>query len=349
MSSFPVISFIVPAHNEEIFLPRTLQAIHTSARSLGLSYEIIVVNDASTDHTSDVACHNAARVLDVHHRKIAATRNSGARAARGERFVFVDADTTINPRVLSLAIRHLDKGAAGGGALCRFDRPVPLYAHLLLWWFALFMRPLGIAGGAFMFCTRHAFDAVGGFDENLYAAEDAAMSWALKRHGRFVVLWPTVRTSGRRVREKNGFQILSILVRMAFVPKLLREHSKVKKIWYESNRSPQQNHSLVTMLGTKIINAIALLLMIAVITSGIWILPWPETLLPGPIRAIRFVTGVVGLHVGLLLWPCLYFLLRLILRQKRPFEILKLALVIALCATFAWRNTGQLFQFWFAS
>lgn len=341
-----MISFIVPAHNEEAFLPRTLHAIHGSARSLGLSYEIIVVNDASTDNTADVARENGARVIDVQHRKIAATRNSGARAALGERFFFVDADTTIHSRVVALAIRHMDKGAAGGGALCLFDGPVPLYARLLLWWLALFMRPIGIAGGAFIFCTRDAFIATGGFDEKLYAAEDAAMSWALKREGRFVMLWPTVTTSGRRVREKNGIQILSILLRMAFFPKLLRERSKVKKIWYESDRVPTQSCSLITATITTFSNFVALLLMLAVITGPIWILPWPEAVTTGPIRSIRFATGIVGLHAGLLLWPCLYFLVRFFLRQKRAPELIKLAFLIALCAIFAWRNTAQLIGFW---
>jgi glycosyltransferase involved in cell wall biosynthesis len=341
-----MISFIIPAHNEEAFLPRTLQAIHESARSIGAPYEIIVVNDASTDRTSDIARQSGARVLNVNHRQIAATRNSGARAACGDRFFFIDADTTINPRALASALRHLDKGAAGGGALCRFDGVVPHYARLLLWWLGLFMRLAGISGGAFMFCTRQAFLATGGFDEKLFAAEDAAMSWALKREGRFIVLWPTVLTSGRRVREKHGLQILSILIRMAFFPKLLRRRANVKTIWYESNRHPQQSRNPISSIATSIFNTIALLLMLAMITGPIWILPWPDSFKTGPLGTIRFITGIVGLHVGLLLWPCLYFLVRIILRQKRSPERAKLALLIALCATVAWRNTAQLVQFW---
>jgi glycosyltransferase involved in cell wall biosynthesis len=43
-----MISFIVPAHNEQACLPRTLRAIHDSARVVGQPYEIIVVDDAST-------------------------------------------------------------------------------------------------------------------------------------------------------------------------------------------------------------------------------------------------------------------------------------------------------------
>jgi glycosyltransferase involved in cell wall biosynthesis len=47
-----MISFIVPAHNEEFYLPSTLKAIHKSAGKIGIPYEMIVVDDASTDATA---------------------------------------------------------------------------------------------------------------------------------------------------------------------------------------------------------------------------------------------------------------------------------------------------------
>src|SRR6202012_5387512 len=95
-SSARMISFIVPAHNEQACLGGTLRTIHESARAAGVAYEIVVANDASTDATAEVARENGARVVSVNHRQIAATRNSGARAAVGERLFFVDADTMIN-------------------------------------------------------------------------------------------------------------------------------------------------------------------------------------------------------------------------------------------------------------
>src|SRR4051812_43691613 len=115
-----MISFIVPAHNEQACLSRTLTAIHESARVVGRPFEIIVVDDASTDSTAEIARRNNARVVSVDHRQIAATRNSGGRAALGERLFFVDADTTINPRVIAGALRKMEQGVAGGGALVRF-------------------------------------------------------------------------------------------------------------------------------------------------------------------------------------------------------------------------------------
>src|SRR6185369_9111849 len=132
-----MISFIVPAHNEQAQLGRTLQAIHGAAQAVSRQYEVIVVDDASADATSEIARQNNARVVSVNHRQIAATRNSGARAAQGERLFFVDADTTIHSRALGSALRAMDNGAAGGAAPTRFDAAAPLYAHLLLWWFGL--------------------------------------------------------------------------------------------------------------------------------------------------------------------------------------------------------------------
>src|SRR4051812_747100 len=129
----PRLSFIVPAHNEQACLGRTLEAIHQAARPAGQPYEIIVVDDASTDGTAALARQHQATVLSVNHRQIAATRNAGARAAQGERLFFVDADTTPNARAVVAALRQMDQGAVGGGAPARFDATAPAYAHLLLW------------------------------------------------------------------------------------------------------------------------------------------------------------------------------------------------------------------------
>lgn len=54
-----MISFIVPAHNEQACLGRTLRAIHESACAVGQPYEIIVVGDASTDATAEILSQRA--------------------------------------------------------------------------------------------------------------------------------------------------------------------------------------------------------------------------------------------------------------------------------------------------
>ena len=80
-------SFIVPAHNEEAWVGRCVSAIHSGLESLAEPYEIIVVDDASSDATASIARQQGAQVIRVEHRQIAATRNAGARQARAYSFL----------------------------------------------------------------------------------------------------------------------------------------------------------------------------------------------------------------------------------------------------------------------
>jgi glycosyltransferase involved in cell wall biosynthesis len=341
-----MISFIVPAHNEASYIGRTLASIHEAARAVatvGTAYEIIVVDDASTDGTAEIGRQHGATVVSVRHRQIAATRNSGARAAVGERLFFVDADTAINADVLAAAMRVMDRGAAGGGARARFDGRVPLFARLLLFWLGLLMKLAEMSGGAFMFATREAFQAVGGFDERLFGAEDAAMSLALKREGRFVVLWRTVLTSGRRVRQLGGLRMLTALFRMAFFPSMLRNRSSVESIWYESNRDVEEEVS--ESLGVRATNILLLLFVVAMLPIWIFIPQW-LTPVGSPLWNVRVGMGLVGCHVSLVLWPCAFLLARTLLRQKRWVERIKLAALICVCLWFAWNGSRHVYWFW---
>jgi len=232
----PLISFIVPAYNEERLLGATLQALHAAGRAAGESYQIIVADDASTDRTASVARDHGALLVGVAHRQIAATRNSGARAASGELLIFVDADTLVNEGVVRAAVRAWRDGAAGGGAAIRFDGAVPLYARLLLPLFVRLFRATSMAAGCFMFCSRSAFTAVAGFDETFYGAEELVLSRALKRHGKFVILREAVTTSGRKLRTHSSRELLGVIVRLAVRgPRALKQR-KGMELWYAQRR-----------------------------------------------------------------------------------------------------------------
>jgi glycosyltransferase involved in cell wall biosynthesis len=145
-----MISFIIPAYNEERLLGATLDALHVAAQAVGEAYELIVVDDASTDATPLIAERLGARVVRVAHRQIAATRNSGARAALGEWLIFVDADTVVNAAVVRSAVAALRNGVAGGGAAVGFDGVLPFYAKLLLPVFVRLFRFARLAAGCFL-------------------------------------------------------------------------------------------------------------------------------------------------------------------------------------------------------
>jgi cellulose synthase/poly-beta-1,6-N-acetylglucosamine synthase-like glycosyltransferase len=230
------LSFIVPAHNEERLLGRTLEAIHVAARTLARPYEIVVVDDASTDATATIARAHQARVVPVNLRHIAAVRNAGAAAAHGDYLFFVDADTVVDALVVGAAARALDRGAVGGGARVAWDGGLPLWIRI--WEVpALFaLRVARLAAGCFFFCTRSAFRAAGGFDERVYAGEELFLSRALKRQGRFVMLREAVTTSGRKFRTYSPAEMLEMIRALGWRPwRALRERDRLA-LWYGERR-----------------------------------------------------------------------------------------------------------------
>jgi glycosyltransferase involved in cell wall biosynthesis len=232
-----VISFIVPAYNEERYLGPTLEAIHAAALASGEPYEVVVADDGSTDGTAALAEARGARVVRVHHRQISATRNSGARAAAGDILVFVDADTRVNAPLVAQALEAVRAGAAGGGAPVRLDH-APAWARAFMKLFVpCYFGMARWAAGCFLFCTRVAFEAAGGFDERYYASEEIHLSRALKRVGRFAILRGFVTSSARKLEGRTPGSIALMLVRMlAAGPAGLRRRTGETAFWYPDRR-----------------------------------------------------------------------------------------------------------------
>ncbi|MFO0913758.1 MAG: glycosyltransferase [Pirellulales bacterium] len=227
-----MISFIIPAHNEAAWIVATLKAIRSAGESVGVPYEVIVVDDASTDETARLAEQAGAAVVRVAHRQIAATRNAGARTARGDVFFFVDADTLASAEAVRAGLDALRRGAAGGGCLVRFDERLPLWARGAYAIAEPAARLFKMAGGCFLFCTRQAYEASGGFCERYFAAEEAVFVRALKRQGRFVVVKPTVVTSARKLHGFSTWQILRESWRWLFGgPEAYRQREGLE-FWY---------------------------------------------------------------------------------------------------------------------
>lgn len=231
-----MLSFVVPAYNEERYLPATLAAIHASARELGIDYEIVVADDGSTDATARIAQEAGARVVPVAHRQISKTRNSGARHARGDRLVFVDADTQVNAPLLKAAIAALDRGAVGGGGRPGFAPEAPPWAHRLIRNVVGFMALFRWSAGCFVFARRDAFEAAGGFDERHFAGEEIMLSSAMKRQGEFVILREGLVTSPRKLMARGPWETAWLVIRL-----LLRGMGGVRKrdhvhFWYDGKR-----------------------------------------------------------------------------------------------------------------
>lgn len=181
-------------------LGETLRILRASAEAVAEPFEIIVANDASTDRTTEIARSVGAHVVAIERRQIAAARNAGAKAARGDILVFVDADTHVAKETLQQALEALRAGAVGGGAPFDFEVHAPYWGHLARDITVGVMRLMSYAAGCFIFVKRDAFDAVGGFDERYYALEELVLSRALHQRGKFVLVERPVLTSGRKTR-----------------------------------------------------------------------------------------------------------------------------------------------------
>lgn len=231
-----MLSFIIPAYNEECYLAATLAALRDATSTLAIAHEVLVVDDGSTDATAGIAAMHGAQVLRVEHRHIAAARNAGAQHAQGSILIFIDADTMVDAAVLGAALNAISAGAVGGGATVQLDGNPVWHERWAAATFTWLLRQWKIAPGCFIFCTRTAFDAVGGFDETYFAAEDIIVSRALSKHGRFVILREPVTTSDRKLRTFRLWDHFGLLLRMAVYGRKVLHSRKDLKLWYEDRR-----------------------------------------------------------------------------------------------------------------
>ncbi len=178
-------SVIIPAYNEEKWLPRTLAALNTAMQETDMTGEVIVTDNNSADMTGRIAREYRARVVFEPVNQIARARNAGAKAAKGNYLIFLDADTLVTPSILKAALNRLESGTCcGGGIRVDFGTVSPRFVQSLVDLWNMISLKFGLAAGSFVFCLREAFEAVRGFDERVYASEEIGFSLKIRRWGR---------------------------------------------------------------------------------------------------------------------------------------------------------------------
>jgi glycosyltransferase involved in cell wall biosynthesis len=176
-------SVMVPAHNEQLLLPRGLAAIGAAAERVRGSVDVIVVANRCTDSTIELARAASAMVVENDARNISKVRNAGAAVATGDALVMIDADSIMSPLALSEVQRLLETGRfVGGGTSFRPERSsLGILATLTI---ARALTTIAGLSGAMFWCLRSDFEAIGGFDEQVRVAEDLDFARRLRAHGR---------------------------------------------------------------------------------------------------------------------------------------------------------------------
>ena len=209
----PFISVVIPAYNEETYLLSCLESI--KRQDYAAEYEVIVVDNASTDSTAKIAQDWGAKVVYESRRSPACARQKGAEVARGKIIAFIDADTrapahwlsTIVWRFLCDAKTVVISGPYAYSDSCKVSR-IMSYASSFINIITdhLFRKVLG-KGGALWGCNfavrRSAFWQIGGFDTSIrFYGEEYELSLRLRKAGEAAIIPRLfVLTSARRLKR----------------------------------------------------------------------------------------------------------------------------------------------------
>jgi hypothetical protein len=240
------LSLVIPAYNEERFLPRLLDSVDAAAQRYAhgaAAVQVIVADNASTDRTAELARARGCTIAPVAKRSIAAARNAGFAAARGEIVAFVDADMQIHPGTFDAIDSSLASDRIVGGATgCTLER----WSLGLAVTYALFVPMVWLTrfDTGVVFCRRRDFEATGGYDESLRFAEDVGFLFALRRVGRTQGKRLTrlrhvkAVASTRKFDEYGDWHYLTTIPRLAVGlvvrrPAVLEE---IERYWYEPRR-----------------------------------------------------------------------------------------------------------------
>ena len=223
-----IYSVIIPAFNEEAFLPRTLSYLQESMRKIEEKGEIIVIDNNSSDRTAAIAGDYGALLVFEEVNQISRARNAGARIAKGEYLIFLDADTLLDHSLIRSALDALIKeNCCGGGARVELDGDLQGLAEFALDCWNWISRNMLLAAGCFIFCRREGFEAVGGFSEKVYASEEIWFSRSLRSWGRKIDLEfriidePGVISSKRKLDWYSQKQLVFLTVSLILFPPLI--------------------------------------------------------------------------------------------------------------------------------
>jgi len=182
------ISVVIPAFNEESYIGPTLDSVESAAAFLrnrdGRDIEVIVVDNGSTDRTAEIARSRGVVLVEEARRNVAFARNAGARAARGQLLVFVDADTHWPESLLSRIAEVMSDGRCIGGAVDTDYRSGRFAVRAYVRFWRVLGKIFRMAQGATQFYQAGVFSSLRGYNEAIFMGEDVDLYWRLRKAAR---------------------------------------------------------------------------------------------------------------------------------------------------------------------
>ncbi|HKO43470.1 MAG TPA: glycosyltransferase [Pyrinomonadaceae bacterium] len=232
------LSVIIPAYNEELYVPETLTRVTRALAVAGQPSEIVVVDNASHDRTRAISESFGARVVPEKEHNISRVRNTGAANAKGDVLIFIDADTLVPESLFQrIAGAIQDEKCFGGAVAVNWGESERTWMKLYLLGGKFWTTVFNMKQGAAQFCRRAVFEQLRGYDQTIYMGEDVEFYWRLskftKQNGgtlKFIEDLP-VTTSARRFDKMNLWKTF-LLTNPMFIPFAWRK-KKWWKDWYE--------------------------------------------------------------------------------------------------------------------
>ncbi|MCA9302237.1 carotenoid biosynthesis protein [Candidatus Nomurabacteria bacterium] len=239
-----MISFIIPAYNEEEYLPHCINSIRETCANIEEPYEIIVVNNCSTDKTAQIALSLNCKVFFQAERGIAKTRNLGAKNALGDKIIFIDADSILNIKILQTSLSKLKQEKVCVSSITSFAE-YPGALTRLVWFYNLLSRIFSLGVGQYIAIKKEAFEKVNGFDDNYYAFEEIDLLRRLKKqYGRqsVEVLWIPVESSNRKFTKESNNDILKFITQLiaAINGRPVGKNKSELSFWYKDESNEQK-------------------------------------------------------------------------------------------------------------
>jgi glycosyltransferase involved in cell wall biosynthesis len=216
------LSFVIPAYNEESYLPACLESILAQTRDRATETEIIVVNNASTDRTREIAAsYPGVIVVDEPRKGLTYARQAGFCACSGELVANVDSDSRLTPGWVDMVLAAFEQDknlVAVSGPVVYYDLTPGQRVSVQLFYMLAFMVYVlnryvlragsMVQGGNFVLKTE-ALKQIGGFNLSIpFYGEDTDIARRMNRLGKVQFTFKLkMFSSARRLKKEGMFTI----------------------------------------------------------------------------------------------------------------------------------------------